>query len=413
VVVIWLGQAFSIITSYSAGYASIWYFTETTNSAFMLSVATIVSILPTGLLSPLGGLLADRFNRRTIMLVSDAIVGLASLVLGIIIYSGYISLALLLVMVFIRAVAQAFHTPALTAAMPLMVPQRHLVRINSLSQMLWGFAGIGAPVLGIFLYNAIGFYSVMFLDVLGAALACGGLLLVRIPTVHDENMENQRFLHNLLDGWRVIYHNRGLFLFMLMSTLAMLLFMPIGAMFPLMTYQHFGPQFNNDPVTLGYMASLVEAVWGICMLVGSLALMAWGGGKRHVRLVLITGVIISLTIAGCGLLRPGQFVGFAVLTGIMAIVVAFYNGPMITVIQNNSPEEKMGRVMGLFGSLMSLTSPVGLVIAGLIAEQTGVALWFLISGVIMAVLAVLMFFIKPIRDLDFVARGADEGTSAL
>ncbi|MDR1386002.1 MAG: MFS transporter [Propionibacteriaceae bacterium] len=391
-ILIWTGQAFSIVTSYAAGYAAIWYITETTGSAMMLSLAAIVSILPTGLLSPFGGVLADRFNRRSLMLLADGAVGALSALLGLVIWLGQVNLPVTMVVLGVRGVAQAFHGPALTAAMPLLAPPSHLLRINTLSQMLWSLAGIGAPALGILLYSTIGFHSVMFLDALGAVLACAGLALVRLPTVRDQGLVGRDVWHGLGDGLRVVRANRGLSQLMLICTLGMVLFSPIGSLLPLMTYGHFAGD--------GYDASLIEAVFGIAMLAGSFLLLAWGGGRRHVRLVLGSGLAAGLTIFGCGLLPTDRFIGFVILCGAMGFACAFYNGPLMTVLQRHSPAEKMGRVMGLFGAVVSLAAPIGLVVSGAVAERVGIASWFLISGGAIVVLTLPAALMRQVRALD-------------
>ena len=85
---IWAGQAASMVTSYAAGYAMVWYVTETTGSALMLAAMTICAMLPIGLVSPFGGVLADRVNRKAIMIVADMSIGVVSLVCGFIILAG-------------------------------------------------------------------------------------------------------------------------------------------------------------------------------------------------------------------------------------------------------------------------------------------------------------------------------------
>jgi DHA3 family macrolide efflux protein-like MFS transporter len=88
----------------------------------------------------------------------------------------------------------------------------------------------------------------------------------------------------------------------------------------------------------------------------------------------------------------------------MALFGAFFQGPLITIVQRESPEDKLGRVMGLSSAAMSLAPPIGLTLSGFVAEQTGVAWWFFISGLLIAVIASLGYFLKPIRDLDKKAR---------
>ena len=192
------------------------------------------------MLSPFGGVLADKYNRKTVMIVADLGIGVVSLVLGFIILAGHVTFGLILFMVIVRSVGQAFHGPAMMAAMPLLVPEKHLLRINTLDQLLVSLASVGAPAFGIFLYTTLGFHSVMFLDFFGAVAAVAGLALAKIPTVHDATTDDQHVLANMRDGWRALSHTRGLVILLAGITVGMMAFAPLGAVFPLMTYDHFG-----------------------------------------------------------------------------------------------------------------------------------------------------------------------------
>ena len=242
---IWAGQAVSMITSFAAGYAMVWYVTESTGSAFVLAVMNICAMLPVGLIAPFGGLVADKHNRKLIMIVADGAIGLISLVAGFVILAGDISLALLVAVCIARAVAQAFHSPAMMAAMPMLVPDEHLLRINTLDQLLAAVASIGAPAFGIFLYTTLGFSSVLFLDFAGAAVAVLGLLLAKVPTVVDPAAAGQHVLANLAEGWRAVSKTRGLVLLIGAVTLGMMIFGPLSALCPLMTFAHFGGYFRS------------------------------------------------------------------------------------------------------------------------------------------------------------------------
>ena len=162
VVIIWLGQAASILTAYSSIYAGVWFVTETTDSALMLALASLCSMLPQGLLAPLGGVVADRFNRKYVLIAADAFVGTMALIMGMIIAMGHVSVPLVLIMGALRSVGQAFHMPAMESTMPLLVPKKHVVRVNTMNQSLWSMALVVGPVLGIFLYTVVGFQMVLF-----------------------------------------------------------------------------------------------------------------------------------------------------------------------------------------------------------------------------------------------------------
>jgi DHA3 family macrolide efflux protein-like MFS transporter len=392
IAVIWAGQAFSILSTCAASFAAMWYITESTASVLTLALAGIAVLLPVGLLSPLGGVIADRFSRKAVMLLSDGAAGAMSAILALIVVIGQVSIPLLLLLLAIRSAASAFHAPAITATMPLMVPERSLVRLNSLSQMLASASSIGGPVLGIFLYTTIGFEAVLLLDTLCAVLACGCLLFIAVPAIDRTSAQSQSAWRDFVEGVSFLRRDRGLLGLVALSVLAMLLFTPLGPLFPLMTYDWF----SGD----GYQASLVEAVWGVGMIVGSVALFAWGGGRRLVRLILISGFAVGLAIVGCGLLPPSGFVWFVVLGGVIAISVSLFSGPVLPIMQKRIPEEKLGRVTSLFITLSTLTGPLGLLVAGFGAQQLGLTRWFIVAGALLCLAMIGVSFSKAIRSLD-------------
>ncbi len=389
---IWAGQAVSMITSYAAGYAVVWYVTESTGSALALAIMNIAVMLPIGLISPFGGVVADKHNRKLIMIASDGAVGVISLVAALLILAGDVSIPLLLAVCVARAVGQAFHGPAMMAAMPMLVPDKHLLRINTLDQLLASVAAIGAPAFGIFLYTTLGFSSVMFLDFAGACVAILGLALAKIPTVVDTSAETQHVLANLRDGWHAIAKTRGLVLLIAGVTVGMMIFGPLSAVFPLMTYDYFGGD--------GYAASIVEGAFGVGMLVGSGILIAWGGGKRLAGLIAVAAVVVGAATAACGLLPPSAFPAFIGLVVVMAVACAWFNGPTMTLTQRNVPDDKMGRAMGLLTAAMGLATPVGVAIGGVLAEVMGIAPFFLVDGLACLALGLVLYLPKSVRALD-------------
>ena len=398
IALIWSGQAISMFTSYAASFAAIWYVTESTGSALALALLSICAYLPQGLLSPFGGVVADRINRKYIVIAADLFTGIASLILGLIILFGHVSLAALVVMVIVRSAGQAFHYPAMMAIMPMLVPEKHLLRINTLDQLLLSVAGMVAPALGILLYTVLGFHSVMFLDFAGALLACTAMLLAKVPSpqknaaADTEEPAKRHVLHDLKEGWVALRSVRGLFMLIVLITLGMVCYSPMSSLYPLMTYDHF----QGD----GYMASIAEATFAGGLLIGSAILMAWGGGKRLTLLIASACLFFGILCSISGLLSPNLFWVFAVLCAGMGLVSAWFNGPMMTLIQRNSTEETMGRIIGLVTAASALAGPFGIALGGVFAEFSGVALFFVVDGVLCAFLGVLIVSFKSIRALD-------------
>ena len=392
IAIIWCGQALSIFATVAASFAAMWYITETTSSAIWLSLASMAALLPVALLSPFGGVAADRYNRKHVIILADGSAGIFSLVLALVIMSGHLSVPLMLLLLAVRTGGQAFHGPAMSALMPHLVPERHLIRINSMDQTITSLSTIIGPALGILLYTFIGLQGVMFLDAACAALACCCLGAVRITLNSPHASEQESVLQEMKEGCHFILRDKGLRNLMLLVMFTMLLFMPVSSLDPLMTYEHF----KGD----GFQASLVEAVFGIGLLIGSAAILIWGGGSRRVPLIIVSGVVLGLSLAACGFLQSDQFPLFAVLVGISAAAIGCYNAPIMPILQKRTPDEKFGRVMGIFLAGSSLAAPIGLSFSGFIAEAIGITTWFIVCGTLVALCCALAWFSKNIRALD-------------
>lgn len=394
VTVVWTGQLFSFLFGGAASYALVWYLTETTGSAIILAFSTMMYFIPLALLGPFAGTIIDRYNRKSIMIVTDVCVAAVTIVMALLIIVGFISVPLVLAIIFLRSVGTAFHMPAMQAAMPLLVPDRHLVRIASLDQGIMGLSNIGGPALGIFMYVTFGLQVSLFGGAFGALLAAAILLFVRFPEVHLDKSQRTGVVNEFKDGFRAIRNCRGMTPLFVVIMFGCMAFMPIASLFPLMTYNHFGGN--------GYDASVVEAVFGIGYLLGSLILGIWGGGRRLVIVIAVSTITQAITFGACGLLSQEAFFAFVILSGLSGIFGAFFNGPLNAIIQRRISPEKLGRVMALLSSVMSFSAPVGLAIAGPIAEEIGVAAWFVISGIALAVVGVVAYIMPSIRSLDKV-----------
>lgn len=392
IAIIWCGQAISIFATVAASFAAIWYITESTSSAVWLSLASMAALLPVAILSPFGGVAADRYNRKHIVLLADGSAGFFSLILALVVMSGHLSVPLMLLLLAVRTGGQAFHGPAMTALMPHLVPKRHLMRINSMDQSITSLSTIVGPALGILLYTYVGLHGVMLLDAFCAAIACLCLANVKVKANISPNNNHDSVFAELREGATFIYKDKGLRSLMLLIMFTMLLFMPVASLDPLMVYEHF----KGD----GFQASLVEAVFGIGLLIGSAVILVWGGGTKRIPLVIVSGIVLGLALAACGFLQSDQFPLFAVLVGVTAAAIGFYNAPIMPILQNKAPDEKFGRVMGIFLAGSSLAAPLGLSFSGFIAEAISITTWYSVCGLLVAICCAIAWFNKNIRALD-------------
>ena len=392
VVAVWTGFAFTSFATMAANYAAVWYVTETTGSPLALAIVYVCAFLPVGLLAPLGGVVADRFNRKRVIILCDLFIAAMALVVGAVIAIGHVSFPLVLVMATACGVAQAFRTPSFNAAMPLLVPEKHLLRVNALDNLLSSISMICAPALGIFLYTTIGFQAVMFLDAAGALLSVLAMLTAAVPTIVAHDVANQSAFANVKSGWHELSATKGLPVVVLCVVLGMMAYGPLDSILPLMVSSHF----NGN----GYMASLVTAVFGIGMLAGSAALMVRGGSTWLARIIAVAAIVVGAATTVAGLLPTSMFVAFVVAIGVMAVACAGFNGPLMTLMQKNVGEEKLGRVMGLLSAFMGLGIPLGTALGGAVAQGIGVTSFFVVDGVVILGLGALLVFLPSVRALD-------------
>jgi len=389
--IVFSGQIFSLLSSAAAGFALIWYLTLT-GSAMILILGTMVYLLPMAVLSPIVGSIVDRYNRKHIMIAADLFIAALTVVMIVLIILGLESVLLVLIMIALRSVGQVFHYTAMSAAVPLLVPEKHLVRVSSMTSGLAAAGNIVGPAIGIALFEWIGLELALSVDILGALIACGVLLFVLIPEGQMAKEDQTKVLLEMRDGIRAIRSKVGMVPFFVMVAIACVFFMPMAALFPLMTVEHF----NGG----GFHAAAIEAIWGGCFLAGTVVLGIWGGGKRLTLLIRISLGACAIIVMACGLLPQTAFWWFFALTGLMAITGVLFDAPLIAVIQKNIAPEKLGRVLSVFNSLLSIAPLVGLALAGAVGDIIGVAPIFVISGVGMFVVFTITFFLPKIAKLD-------------
>ncbi|HCO74831.1 MAG TPA: macrolide efflux MFS transporter Mef(A) [Clostridium sp.] len=390
---IWTGQAISLFTSAILQMAIIFYLTEKTGSAMVLSIASLVGFLPYAVFGPMIGVLVDRYDRKKIMIGADLIIAAAGAAMAIIALYMERPVWMVMIVLFIRSIGTAFHSPALSAVTPLLVPEEQLTRCAGYSQSLQSISYILSPAAAAFLYSVWELNAIIAIDVLGAVIACITVALVRIPklSLKKQSLE-QNFMKEMKEGLVVLKENKGLFALLLIGTLYMFVYMPINSLYPLISMEYFA----GTPMHI----SITEIAYASGMLAGGVLLGLLGSFKK--RIVLITASIFmmgaSLTISG--LLPTSGFVIFVVCCAIMGFSVPFYSGVQTALFQEKIKPEYLGRVFSLTVSIMSLAMPVGLILSGIFADRIGVNNWFLISGILIVGIAIVCPLIPVVKSLD-------------
>ena len=391
---IWTGQQLSWIGSVLAQFALVWWLTETTGSATVLAMGTLISLLPQVILGPFVGALVDRWNRRVVMLVSDSVIALASACLAYLFWADAMQIWHVYVVMLVRALGGTFHWPAMQASTTLMVPKEHLPRVAGLNQAMGGAVNVISPPLGALLLQVLPLHAIMGIDVATAAFAIVPLFFVHIPQPQQTEAATGKpsLWADVREGFRYALGWPGLMAVCLMAMLLNLLISPAMSLMPLLVTDHF----KGQALQLGWMNSS----WGIGLLLGGLLLGVWGGFKRRVVTMLmgIIGLGAGVLLVG---LTPAAVFPLA-LAGLFfgAVMNSLCNGSAFALLQEVVAPEMQGRVFTLTMSLCSAATPIGMAITGPLADEIGVRALYVIGGVAQILIGAGGFFIPAIMQLE-------------
>ena len=398
---IWTGQAFSLLGSALVGFALIWWMTDTTGSATVLATAAMFEFLPRVVIGPLAGTLVDRWNRRRVMLVADTITALATAGLIYLIWAGSLQIWQVYLLMLVRSAAGAFHMPAMMSSTSLMVPEDQLTRVQGLNQLLTGLINIAAPVLGALLVAVFPLHSVLAVDLGTAVLAVLPLLFIFIPQpeVDPASLEVKATVwQDMRLGFRYVWGWTGLRNIIMLAVFINLITVPAITLMPLLVKNEFGGGAMQ-------IASM-QSSWAVGFLAGGILLSVWGGFKRKI-------VTANLAMFGTalGMFIVGLSSSFAIQMALAGIFIAgmmnvLLNGPAFALLQTVVAEDMQGRVFSLVLSLTGAMAPVGLLVAGPLADRIGVSALFLFAGVIFIFSGVFTYFNADLRNIEHSQGGA-------
>lgn len=385
---IWTGQFISTLTSYAVQFAVVIWLSLEYDSAEVLAFAGIAGLLPQAIIGPFVGVLVDRWDRKKVMISSDVFIAICSFAMTFVLKDSF-NLIWVYILLGCRSVGNAFHTPAMQAVAPLIVPEGKLLRVSGINQMLHSVTSIGGPALGTLAITLVPISDVLYLDVFGAAIAVISLLFVTIPRLKTEiHASMVSVVADLKGGLHAIHFNKGLRLMYLYAMIATFFIMPVSVMFPLLTTGHYSGG--------KWQMSIIEIVWGVGMLAGGSLL----GMKRiktsKVVLVNAMYIVLGITFVFSGGFPSSWFVGFVLMTTLGGMSMSVFSAAFIATIQEEVVPEVLGRVFSLYYSMVLLPSMIGLLFTGVIAEIVGVTNAFLISGAAVLLVGVASFLTRPI-----------------
>lgn len=398
---VWASQAVSLVGSSVAGFALVWWLTETTGSANVLMASAVANTLPLVFLGPLAGTLADRWNRRLLMMAGDGGTALVSAWLAYLFWTGQVQPWHVFVLMAARSLGSAFHFAAFQSSIVLMVPDGQLTRVNGLNQTIRAAMSIVSPPLGALLMAVTNLTAIMALDVVTAATAVALLGLVTIPQPKPSagpagEARRTSVWEEMVEGLRYVMSWRALAMLLGASALLDLVLNPPMYLMPLLITDHFGGDAGQ--------LAIIESFFSVGLVVGGVLLAAWGGFRRRMVTVMVALIVGAVCIGAVSAAPSDAFwLAVAGMAG-FGFTLPLVNGPVMAVVQAQVDPAIQGRVMTLMMSISQAAVPVGLIVSGPLAEAFGVRPFFAVAGLVFLAAGLSVVFIPELLHFEHSRR---------
>lgn len=336
----------------------------------MMTLAIICGFLPTFFLAPFAGVWADRYHRKTLIILSDSLIATATLILAILFLTGYHAIWLLFVASVIRAFGSAVQMPAVGAFLPQLVPGDKLTKVNATNSSIQSLVMLVSPMLSAALLTFATIETIFFIDVVTAAVAVSILLLFLHVPAHAKALTGQAisYFEDLREGLAYIKNHDYVRTFILFNAFFFIFVAPVAFLTPLQVTRSFGGDV--------WRLSAIEIVFSAGMMAGGIIMASWGGFKNKVHTMALSNLVIGVSTFALGLIPVFWiYLGFMALIG---LVMPIFNTPATVLLQQKVEEAFMGRVFGVMGMIASSMMPLGMLVFGPVADFIQIE-WLLIG----------------------------------
>lgn len=415
---VWLGQVSSLLGTSMTNFAlTIWVW-SITGEATALALVGFFTYIPSVLVSPFAGVLVDRWNRKWTMMLSDLAAGLSTTTVLLLFITGKLQVWHLYVTGAFSGAFQAFHYPAYSAAITMLVPREHYGRASGMLSMAHSGTSIFAPVVASILLGVIGIEGILSIDLFTLVVAIGVLLLVNVPQpmTTEEGGESRGGLgKEVVYGFRYIFDRPSL---LALQLVYFSIFLVVGFAIAIMSPMILA-RTGNDATVLG----MVESAFGIGGVVGGIVLSTWGGPRRKVNGVFMGLILAMLGIVLMGLGRDPFVWAFSAF--LMMFFVPILDGSDQAIWQSKVAPDVQGRVFGARVLISDMSFPISMLIGGPLADRVfepamiaggglagifgglvgigrgaGMSLMFVFAGALGILLGLVGFSLRVVRNIE-------------
>lgn len=382
-----ISQSITMFGSTLVQMAIIWFVAMTTLSGVWVSAFTICAYLPQFLISFLGGVLADRYDKKKLIIISDLVIAISTL--GLFFVMPYISnnnalLGIVLGISVIRSLGAGIQTPTINATIPLLVPQEKLMKFNGINATMQSIVQFSAPVLAGLILT---FSSICFIFLIDVATAVVGITILLFVLFPKQERKNTSVWGDMKVGVKYSFSDK--FLCKLLITFGVFIFLcvPAGFLASLFVSRNFGNEY--------WYLSAVEIIGFIGMLTGGFIMTTWGGFKNRVKTLFLGIIAFGILAIGMGIIP--SFIVYLILMFLYGIALTMVQTATTTMIQEKSEPSKMGSVFGVMSAFYSGFLPLGMFAFGPLADLINLKWIMAGSGVLLILLSLTVILNKKFR----------------
>ena len=388
------GQLVSLLGSSIAQFVIVWWITLETESTLYLSLASVLGFAPIVILGPLTGVLADRWNRKALIGTVDLLQALTSVALIFLFQLNVIAIWQVLALLTLKGVFQAFHTPAVLAIIPTMVPKDKLSRMNGINYLFTSSVNLAGLVVAAVLLGFWGISQILWIDAATFLVALVPLLMITIPSI-IKKQDKSSFRKQFGKGFAFIRKARGLLPFIMVATGVNFLLTPLTTLLPyFVKVDHFGAVSD-----LAFVMAFIQGG----LLAGGLIMSVIKVSRKKMAIIASSMYILFLGYILVAL-TPTEFFWFMATSGlILTFCIPMIDVLAMTILQTVVPVEMQGRVTSVTISLAHAAQPIGMLLAGIITVFTGTVNLFLgCAGLGVLILTLSWFFtdVKYVEKLE-------------
>lgn len=380
-------QSITLFGSQIVQMAIVWYVTLSTSSGAWVAAFSVCSYLPQFLVSFAGGVWADRYSRKMLIISADA--GIAIITLGMFFLMPCVPqdeslLKMLLLMSVLRSIGAGIQSPAVSAVIPQLVPKEFLMKYNGINAAMQSAVQFAAPALAGVILSMGTLRSTLIIDIITALIGISLFLCVRLP-VQKRGKFSVSALSDIRVGIRYALTEKRIGGILMVYGLFTFLCVPAGYLSGLLVSRVYGD-------TYWYLTAVELCGFGGMMAGGLMMSMSsvWSiQQKRRTTLSVGLGVFGAMAI---GMSIAGNFMLYLIFMVIYGVALATVQTTITTFLQENTKSSLQGRIFGFMGSIYAICYPAGMAIFGMMADHMPLQWIMAGSGVLLILLAVIIIW---------------------